>query len=536
MSQLAGLPKLAGFSLLLALLVLLPFVGKPFTIDDVVFLLQAQHVLQDPLHPTAFEMVFHGERIRMSNYHVTGPVMGWLLVPSVLLGGSEIVAHLIQLGFLVAGTIGTARLAIRLGLAPSQAGLAALLVAASPAVLGMASTSMPDIPAMALGVIGIERLTAWRETHRPSAGLAGGILLALAALTRPHLILLLPCAAFWLIRWGRGSSLSSLFSPKLVAKSLWPVALALVIVAVVDAIGRDPLSGGNSARTILSSSGTSGLWWNLASFLLLWAVAFPLTILWTVMRGPAMIRLPYAWVGLVLGTLIALAGGYLPFVVFVGITGAVLGDVLGDAWKRRDQAQIFLGFWLLLAAPTALYGHLPAKFLVPSAPAMALLIARMDLARLRRYRPLITTMAALGVILGVLIIRADAALAEIGRDGGRIVADLVRTGKQVWVDGVWGFQWYAVQAGAQPLATTPPVPAREDLVVTGLHARVLEERYPARTLLYRRVYDHRGGRVMSEGAGFFSNGPGALPWVWGTEELGRIEVWRIDSVPRPGGQ
>ena len=45
---------------------LLPFMNKAFTNDDVTFLLQARHVLGDPLHPTAFEMVFQGTRIRLS--------------------------------------------------------------------------------------------------------------------------------------------------------------------------------------------------------------------------------------------------------------------------------------------------------------------------------------------------------------------------------------------------------------------------------------------------------------------------------------
>jgi hypothetical protein len=33
---------------------LIPFLNKAFTIDDTMFLLQAKHLLSDPLHPTAF--------------------------------------------------------------------------------------------------------------------------------------------------------------------------------------------------------------------------------------------------------------------------------------------------------------------------------------------------------------------------------------------------------------------------------------------------------------------------------------------------
>ena len=69
----SGLPAAA-----VALAVLLPFLGKAFTIDDVTFLLQAKHILRDPLHPTAMDMVFHGVRLRLSHELVTGPVMAYL--------------------------------------------------------------------------------------------------------------------------------------------------------------------------------------------------------------------------------------------------------------------------------------------------------------------------------------------------------------------------------------------------------------------------------------------------------------------------
>src|SRR5437868_15366279 len=43
---------------LLAALLLLPFLWKAFTIDDTLFLKQAQHLLVDPWHPTAFDTVW----------------------------------------------------------------------------------------------------------------------------------------------------------------------------------------------------------------------------------------------------------------------------------------------------------------------------------------------------------------------------------------------------------------------------------------------------------------------------------------------
>src|SRR5262245_12292458 len=82
--------------ILLASTLLLPFLGKAHAVDDVTFLQQAEHALRDPLHPTAFEVVADGRRIRLSSQLVTGPLMAWLLVPCVRLGGAEWAAHVVQ--------------------------------------------------------------------------------------------------------------------------------------------------------------------------------------------------------------------------------------------------------------------------------------------------------------------------------------------------------------------------------------------------------------------------------------------------------
>lgn len=51
-----GLLKLVMPGLLLVFLCLVPFLNKAYTIDDPWFLLEAKHILQDPLQPMAFEI------------------------------------------------------------------------------------------------------------------------------------------------------------------------------------------------------------------------------------------------------------------------------------------------------------------------------------------------------------------------------------------------------------------------------------------------------------------------------------------------
>ena len=61
--------RLAAPAMLLASLLVLPFLDRPFTIDDPLFLRAAEHVLADPLHPASFEQVWNaGDRLLLSQY------------------------------------------------------------------------------------------------------------------------------------------------------------------------------------------------------------------------------------------------------------------------------------------------------------------------------------------------------------------------------------------------------------------------------------------------------------------------------------
>src|SRR5438105_3524017 len=108
--------------------VLLPFLGKAFTIDDTLFLLQAQHLQSDPWHPTAFEIVWNDVPQRLSTIMPSGPVMAYLLWPAMRLGGAEWAAHLIQLGLLFVAIVSTVALSLRLGLDARGARRAGLIL------------------------------------------------------------------------------------------------------------------------------------------------------------------------------------------------------------------------------------------------------------------------------------------------------------------------------------------------------------------------------------------------------------------------
>src|SRR5262245_53607818 len=303
-SLIAALPAIA-----VAVGFFLAFIDKAYTNDDATFLLMAQHMLEDPLHYSAFDFVFHGYRGRASDA-VSGPVMAALLVPAVAAGGAEWLAHLAMLLVFVLGLVSCAALALRLGISAVGAAWVALLAGTSPAVLAMATTSMPDVPAMSFGALGAERMLAFRTDRRLSTGIGAVLALALAVLSRPHLAALFICLLPLLFdAWP--ASLRALFTAvfdRPFLTRVLPLAGAAALLAVVIFITRDPLTNVNLAQSTEQAVAFSFLSQNLANLPAQWVLTFPLGVAWTVLHGRRMAVSPRCWaaggLGVGLGALV----------------------------------------------------------------------------------------------------------------------------------------------------------------------------------------------------------------------------------------
>jgi hypothetical protein len=533
---------LAAPALLLSLLVLVPFLGKPFTIDDTVFMREAQQALRDPLHPTAFSMTWRVEPERVSQHVPTGPVMAWLLVPAALAGGAEWPAHVVQLILLWAAVIATVSLARRLELPARWAAAAGVLLGAMPAVLAMSGTAMPDVAGMALGAIGMERLAAWGSERRLAQGTLAALLLGLAALTRSHQLLLVGVGAILLL--GAGSGIQGWKATVGVA---WPLLVAPFVTAAGVLATRDPLHGSTAmltAAAYYSFSESRRFASNLVAIPIHWVLSMAFSLPWLALRWRAILRDWPTLAAGAAGAAVSVAALYHARQLDAGLAlaGAIgvatLWDVLSEGRRGRDRVTLALGAWLLLAACTMPYVHVPAKYLVASAPAAAILVAREMSRRSARHAWAVlvaTTLAGAG--LGAAILRADEAHGETGR---RAVAEAivpnVSSGRRVWFVGHWGFQWYAERAGARPVTVTPPYPQPGDIVVVGLGTApdaevlmMLRDQYRSKKLVGRIEDPRPGGRLMNRklGAGFYSNIYGLWPWRWADFPTDVFSVFEI---------
>lgn len=542
-------PPTAWPGLLLASALLLPFLGKAHTIDDVTFLLQSKHVLHDPWHPTAFEVVADGHRMRLSSRLVTGPLMAWLLVPCASLGGVEWAAHLLQWLFVLVAVTCTVRIGVRIGLAPGAARLAGLLVASCPTVLGMATTSMSDVPAMAFGALGVERFLAWTDEQRPAQGVSASLALACAGLARSHAMALPLVALLALLRRPVHVGGRPAWVPALPLLASWVLA---TIVLVVTA---DPAAAHGTVLDAIRGRGLSSNWrGNLAAFGCYWLAAVPLALAWLWARARHLVEQLWAWLVFGVACAYLLRGAapamHTPLAVATALAFVALADVIRDAWQRTDHVQMLLAAWLLASLSALFYVQLPCKFLLVSAPAAALLTARLiDRPDARLPVPVAGAVVAAGAALGVLIVLADAEFAGAGRRAAQLyVVPHVKAGERVRFYGAWGAQWYAMQAGAEVDAESDADANPGDVLVVsartpGTAPRALNGLEPLGEL---NVASHFG-QIMNEtvGVGFYSNNFGYLPWTWRNGLIERITAWKVhgtaplpsaSDVPREHGE
>ena len=516
-------------ALLLSAACLLPFLNKAFTIDDPLFLLQAQQIRKHPLHPQSLEVCWVednecGTVARIMPGNILAP---YYLLPVVNRSNPELFAHLLQIVTLWGGIVATVSLALASGFTPFAACAAGLVLAATPPLLAMASTAMPDVLAMSLGVIGIERFLAWKRSCKAMDGVLSAFALALAPLARVHLVFLWFVAALLLRDDAQIFDLKSWLA---IPAPRWrPLMAAAVLFVAALVLTHEPGSGIKPAHMFLRW-GSAGH--NLLSYFTDWVVAMPLGVAWIVLRNRRLhfwllaigLALPLSW------KLLISHGSLQWSTLCAGLGAFVIMDIILWSVQSHDVTRLACVLWLALPLAALPYIHLPVKFLVPCAPAAALIVADVLRPFPWRITALLGILAA-GTVFGLLVLRADYQFAEMGRQAAhRLLAPRVAAGHRVWFASQWGFNWYAVKEGCQVLKSQD-VPSPGDFFARGDMEGWPEtlKRLPPALLVESYAVVGPGGRTMSEkdGAGLYTNNFGDLMWVWGTGEWNRYDLWQF---------
>jgi hypothetical protein len=515
--------RAASPAILIAVAMLLPYLNKAFLVDDPHFLMMARQILSSPLRPMNFEVCWNSPLTceKASAMTVANTLMGYALVPAVLAGTSELVAHLSQILFALTALLAMASIMLRQGFSLGEARLGTVLLVATPPFLPMASTAMPDTLALTVALLGIERLLAWKQDRHWLQGATAAVGIGLAGVARMHLTLLVPLAAILVIE---PTGPRQIF-PELRRKwrALVPVGAAGLVLAAFLAITREPSLGGLPPAAF---TGLHNVPPNLVAYLLYLALPLPLGVcrLATRLRERRFLAAGTA-LSAVVGAL------FLDWRVGFMLLGAwTLCDLMIDVVRRWDYQGIALTMWLLLPVPAVYYGHLPIKYFLPCLPAIIMLCMRWA----REFSPAVAqrggiALAAILLAYSGVIVHADSEYANRPREALRaLVQPHIRAGETVWVSGHYYSYFYAVEWGARVIGLNNLTPRPGDLIVQGVREGGKLFQFPKRGLVQSISFPYTFGRTMYDGAGLYSNRLGLLLWTVSASQSDRFELWRVE--------
>jgi hypothetical protein len=520
-------------ALVLATVCLVPFLNKAFLTDDPWFLTMAKQIVRHPVHPMDFEICWNNmHECRNANQYASGNALlgqvalGYVLVPTVLGGAHEWMAHLTQLLLVWIAVVAMTSLIFRFGWNRWHASVGALLLVAIPPFLPMASTAMPDILATALALVAMERLAAWKAEQKRGQGAEAAIALGIAGFARPHLVLLLPLGAFFLLESTNPTEILAQLRRKL---WLWSPVFAGcgLLIAVILAVREHNLA----INPPPAVTGSQNIRNNLYTFLLYFAFPLPLGACWLANRLKAR-RLRIVLILFAVAVAPCLLRWNLALILFFVVIGfGVLADLLLEAAKGRDHIGLFLMLWILIPLPIVYYAHLPMKYVLPCIPAVILLCFRLlDGVSVQFARVIALVLVAAGTGYSLLILHSDAEFANFGRDAlYRLISPHVAAGERVWYPGQYWSYWYAPLAGATLTFPGGPQPKPGDLLVLDVLADgdlSPLKRFPHRTLVEAVSHKYRFGRTVGAGIGGLYSGY----WLWGLGNRldDRYELWRIN--------
>ncbi len=305
--------------ILLALALVLPFLGKPVHIDDANFLVLAEGAAQDAWRPHALEINWQGQTERAFDVLSNPPGIGWWLAP--VHGAPAPLQHAWMLPWLALALFG----AHRLGEALLDDGPAGVLVlGTAPLVAHGAGALTPDLPLLACTLAGVGGFLTSRRRAWAFALLAGS-----AALFRYSGVCLVPLLL--LAGWQRRRVAPALLS-------LLPIGL--LALHDLHAYGQIHLLAMTGFQSV-SNTGVDVFRKGVAALAMLGGVGL-LPVLSARGRG---------WMGALAGALLGLGGAWLSEQSGLGFGMTVLFTAAGGAglaqlrWRTPDDR--FLLAWTL---------------------------------------------------------------------------------------------------------------------------------------------------------------------------------------------
>jgi len=536
----------------IVLAALVPFLAKPFNIDEPLFLWTARQIQAHPANPYGFDVNWYGFAMPMSAVTKNPPLACYYLaLAAKIFGWGETGLHTAFLLPALAAILGTCRLARRLCTWPLLASLVTLF---TPVFLISATTVMCDVAMLAFWMWAVVFWLEGMEQDYPWKLTLAGLLIGLAALTKYYGVCLIPLlAAYGLIDRRRPGWW--------IIRLLIPLAMLFVYqLATVMLYGHPLVASATNYVTSMKgfyesshiSAAVAGLTFTGGC---LAVVFFFAPVLWRT-------RLLAVFAGVVVLISIAMLGIRMmtknyhltqsvtgPFmemqIIFWAIGGAwVLALTLAEIRYRRDARSWLLGLWMFGTFLFAAFFNwiTSGRSLLPLAPAVGILLVRQlernILADRKSWPFAVVIVLAAGAVLAWLTARADFQLADAVRQSARQVwAKYGRTGKPLWFQGHWGFQYYMEAQGALALDFKLSLVKPGEHLASPRNNTNLLPPNPKKVTL-RETLTVPGPAWLTTwnetiGAGFYASVWGPLPFAFGRVPPEGVAVFDFGPQPRP---
>ncbi len=514
--------------------VLLPFIGKPFNIDDPLFVWVAQHIKSHPLDPYGFNVNWYGYEMPLWGVTKNPPfACYYLALFGSLFGWSEPVLHASLLLPAIAAVAGTYRLAARFCKHPLCAALLALF---TPVFLVSSNTVMCDVLMLAFWVWAVVFWIEGTERKRPAQLAFAALFMTLAALTKYFGACVIPLVIAWSL--CRKQPLK-----------VWLGWLAIPIAALVAyqfatraLYGHGLLtdagqyaSGVHQSNFITALAFTGGclaietfmapLLWSRREFLFVAVISLACTALFFFGMKSASSEPPKP--GLILQMALWVFGGV-----------SLLGVALMDIYRRRDADSVLLVCWALgTFIFTAFFNWIiNGRSLLPMAiPVAILVVRRLDQStsageKLSPETLLVPWIA--GALLAIWVAAADYSMALAPQVAARAVRSVYGNGPhRLWFQGHWGFQYYMQKNGASALDLQHlQLTEGDDIAMPSHNSNVYTLKEPVAELETISVPVSGWLSTMNKDtkAGFHASLWGSLPFAFGPIPPQTVTIFAYD--------
>lgn len=518
---------------------LLPFLAKPFNIDDPLFLWAARQIQAHPGDPYGFNVEWGFREFPMSHVTENPPLACYYLaLVAGVFGWSEIGLHLAFLLPAIAVILGTYRLAQHLCRSP---GLAALITLFTPVFLVSANTVMCDVLMLAFWIWAVAFWVDGMEGKNFRSLCSAGVLVSLALVTKYFGVCLVPLlAAHGLILTRKpGRWMFPLLIPlatvaiyQLATKSLYGAGLLGAaahyaqfatgqygfskIAAFVTALA---FTGGCAATAVFFMPLLWQRTWTLIVATAMFAIAFVFAAHAALQKYPAIESRTAVEIQFVFWAM----GGL-----------SVVALSIAELRRKPDAQSWLLALWI---GGTFIFAALVnwtinGRSILPLIPAVAVLVVR----RLQQQYPpapkAVPVCLALGAVMSLLVAGADFSLSRAVRQvAEQVCAKYNPASAPLWFQGHWGFQFYMQAGGAKPLDFKNSPLKTGDFVAVPSNNTNLRPLDPTKSGLMEVISAGSGLPLatMDEatGAGFYSSVWGPLPFTFGRVPPQRVRVYQL---------